>query len=268
MKAFVRSIVAGFFGISLLIVCCDPGNAQEPFSYGSPGHGDNSLLPTLATQTQAASDSPEAMSDFRSAQNVGTTEAYEAFLRKHPSGLYANIAREQHAKLTAERDAALRQTDTPGAAELVRLAQDELVRIGCFAGPADGNFNDATQAAIKQYQARRGYRNAPLEISESFIADLKARTARVCPLVCPAGEVAQGEQCIAARKQTPVARQKNDSQDEAANRRSRAKQDERKSQPAARAQPSRQEAGPSRSRPSGPSGLFIGGGGIGIGVGF
>ncbi len=198
---------------------------------------------------------------------------------------------------------------TPAAntPELVSSAQKELARIGCFAGAIDGNLNTTTQAAVRQYQAQRGHKASGPEITDRFVAELKDRRTRVCPLVCPAGKVVEGETCVAAKKPTPVARQRDkadddaeeekprrrqrakapadtedekprrqqrakapaDAEDEKPRRQQRAKQQEARPQPAAaRPQPRvRQEA------ISAPAPRYSGGGGGGggrpiIGVGF
>ena len=83
--------------------------------------------------------------------------------------------------------------------ELVRTAQRELSRVGCFAGAADGNLNDATKTAIGRYLSAQGRPATEVEVTEGFVSDLRQRT-RVCPLTCPAGEVLSGERCIAAAK--------------------------------------------------------------------
>ena len=288
------------------------GNVQEPYYYGSLGAGDIALVPAPAPSDSADTDLAEAMNDYRLVERVATAGAYEAFLTKHPTGLYANLARERLAKLQKPlapqapegptlaavapdtraapansvddragrdsavpemREAALPRTDVkdgaaantpagPSMSDRVRLAQTELVRIGCYTGTVDGNFNDATKAAIKQYQLRRGEKSAAIEVTDALIAGLKARTARVCPLVCPPGKTAQGDQCIVVRKQPAVARQTNDSQETAKRRASPAQSPVRAQSPA------RQESGSSRSRPSAPAEIFIGGGGVGVGAGF
>src|SRR5262249_35437739 len=40
--------------------------------------------------------------------------------------------------------------------ELIASAQKQLTRIGCYSGESNGKIDDATKAAIKTYQKRRG----------------------------------------------------------------------------------------------------------------
>ena len=100
---------------------------QEPFVYGSLGGstvalvtapGANSVTDAapVAAAPPAASD-PDALArrDFDLANLVGTAQAWDAFLVRHPSGFFADLARQQRAKLA-----------TPGAvAALPPAAADQ-----------------------------------------------------------------------------------------------------------------------------------------------
>src|SRR5581483_3840476 len=105
-----------------------------------------------------------------------------------------------------EKANALPDVNTPAQ---IKLAQQELARVGCFTGVADGNLSPNTTVAIQHYQSAAGKQVAAVDISESFLSDLKNHTARVCPLVCGAGKVANGDTCVAvappAEKPAPVA---------------------------------------------------------------
>ncbi len=94
-------------------------NKQEPFVYGSLGGTIVALVPPPAeivapsspTAPGAAYPAPPAQNfnptadirrDYELASQVGTKEAWEAFLATHTIGLYADFARAQLAKITAE----------------------------------------------------------------------------------------------------------------------------------------------------------------------
>ena len=115
--------------------------------------------------------------------------------------------------------------------ETIRSAQRELVRIGCLVGEPDGVLGGATAAAVKRYQVEQGRSAGEIEITDSFVSELRDKSARVCPLLCPTGKVADGEQCIAARPSVPAGRQKID---EEPDRRQKAKQEEPKQKPVVR----------------------------------
>ena len=117
--------------------------------------------------------------------------------------------------------------------DLVRSTQKELARIGCFTGGVDGILSVATKTAIKRYQAERGRAGTEMEITDRFVSELMDQSSRVCPLVCPTGKVAEGDQCVAARPTAPAAQQKDTDEAERSGGRQKARQ-EPKSKPVAR----------------------------------
>lgn len=80
---------------------------QEPFVYGSLGGATVAIAPAKpAPEAKPVAtmpvDATAAMrSDYEIAERVGTSEAWELFLARHPSGFYAALARAQVAKLSA-----------------------------------------------------------------------------------------------------------------------------------------------------------------------
>jgi hypothetical protein len=68
--------------------------------------------------------------------------------------------------------------DTPA---LVRKAQKELRRLGCFSGRESGSLDERTRDAVKKYLAERGRSAAAVAITDDFVADLEANRKRVCP---------------------------------------------------------------------------------------
>jgi hypothetical protein len=151
----------------------------------------------------------------------------------------------------------------------VRAAQQQLTRLGCFSGAVDGNLNDATKAAVQRYQATRGKATGDGQISDALVSDLKSQTARICPLVCSTGKIAQGEQCVVAEQPKPAAPQKGQDAASTSAKKHQAKQDDAKSAPAQRAQ-----AQPARPAPmvtqqaTTSTGGNTGGHSSAIGVGF
>ena len=87
------------------------GNKQEPFVYGSLGGTTVSLVPD--SQSSPAAASPEQRQpgqlgakaagrrDYELAERVGTKEAWTSFLAAHKTGLFAELAKSQLAKLNA-----------------------------------------------------------------------------------------------------------------------------------------------------------------------
>ncbi|MCC8967388.1 caspase family protein [Bradyrhizobium sp. Pear76] len=106
-------------------------NRQEPFVYGSLGGEDVPLVPAPQKPAPAAAAAPtappptpqsEARRDYELALQIGNRNAMNAFLAQYPSGYYANLARLQLEKFTAE-DARV------AATEKARLAEQERARL-------------------------------------------------------------------------------------------------------------------------------------------
>lgn len=93
-------------------------NRQEPFVYGSLGGDNTALVPAVA---KPASSEADGRVDYELAAQVGTREAWDAFLAKHPTGFLADLAREQTVKIAAaqqsrdEADRAQRQAEALAA---------------------------------------------------------------------------------------------------------------------------------------------------------
>jgi uncharacterized caspase-like protein len=79
---------------------------QEPFVYGSLGGATVTLSSLTSDERPGATPhgDPDAATsrDYEATAKVGTKEAWESFLQKYPSGLYADLARAQLSKLKTE----------------------------------------------------------------------------------------------------------------------------------------------------------------------
>lgn len=92
-------------------VLASTGNRQEPFVYGSLGGANVSLVPaipspsepTVAHEAVNVDPSLSAATDYALAERVASASGWHAFLEVHQSGYYADLARAQLAKLTADR---------------------------------------------------------------------------------------------------------------------------------------------------------------------
>jgi hypothetical protein len=125
------------------------------------------------------------------------TEAERQRLEREIAQRREEEGRRANAAIEAERQRA-EAAAKAAEADLVRSAQGELNRIGCFAGREDGTLNQATRDAIQHYRSKRGQPNGDIKITAGFISELR-------------GQV-KFESCIAAPKQEkpePIARDKN-----------------------------------------------------------
>jgi hypothetical protein len=75
-------------------------NRQEPFVYGSLGGGNVALVPAPAVPLEASAS--EIKADYELVEKFGTVRAWKVFLDNHPKGFYADLARAQIERLSAE----------------------------------------------------------------------------------------------------------------------------------------------------------------------
>ena len=98
---------------------------QEPFVYGSLGGSTIALVGDAGTEVGSATSPTDpyvaARRDYESFERVGTKDAWQAFLRLHASGPYADLARAQLAKIEDDV-AASKAVPQPAAQPAPRLA--------------------------------------------------------------------------------------------------------------------------------------------------
>lgn len=130
-------------------------NRQEPFIYGSLGGDDVSLVPAKPVVVAPASNPQADMRrDYELALQIGTRAIWISFLNTYPSGFYADLAKGQIDKITAEEARV-------AAADKVRLAQEEKARLTAEGAKqsdqtkADAQARKAEEAVIAAEKARQ-----------------------------------------------------------------------------------------------------------------
>jgi hypothetical protein len=81
-------------------------------------------------------------------------------------------------------------------ADITRLLQAHLKRVGCNAGTVDGNWDDNSRKALDLFNKNA---NTGFDIKLASLDALDAvrdRTDRVCPLICAKGQRADGDRCV------------------------------------------------------------------------
>jgi uncharacterized caspase-like protein len=82
-------------------------------------------------------------------------------------------------------------------ADIARLLQAHLKRVGCDPGALDGNWTEGSRTALDQFNQ---HAHAKLDIKIASLEALDAvrgATGRVCPLVCGKGTKLTGDRCVA-----------------------------------------------------------------------
>ena len=192
-------------------------NRQEPFVYGSLGGTTVSLVPAAKPAVAAAPPAPVtapvpqsdpnaiARGDYEFALQVGSLEAWDSFLKAHPTGFYADLARAQRERISSTRTAAMPPVAAPAEtrkptvdpAETAHLVHKELIRLGCYAGDADRPWGKSSRDAMTAFNRHAGMKLEVSAASTDTLDALRDKTARVCPLECARGFVpGDNDQCV------------------------------------------------------------------------
>jgi uncharacterized caspase-like protein len=81
------------------------------------------------------------------------------------------------------------------AADIARLLQAHLKRLGCGPGEINGSWNDASQKALDSFNKHAGTKFDIKVASLSALEAVRATSDRVCPLICGKGQKASGDSC-------------------------------------------------------------------------
>lgn len=85
---------------------------------------------------------------------------------------------------------------TQSPQELAKSVQSELKRVGCLASAENGEWSAKSQRSLTLFNKYAGTKfNTALASSDALDA-IKARSGRVCPLVCDHGFRADGDTCV------------------------------------------------------------------------
>jgi uncharacterized caspase-like protein len=84
---------------------------------------------------------------------------------------------------------------SPPPADITKLVQTELRRVGCLTGAADGEWNAASQRSLALFNRHAGTKLDVKLASLDTLDAIKLKPDRVCPLVCEHGFKPDGERC-------------------------------------------------------------------------
>jgi len=101
---------------------------------------------------------------------------------------------QQVAALPAAADPPGQKSGQPPV-DLPKTLQAELRRVGCNAGPVDGDWNAASQKALDLFNRHAGMKLDVKVASLDALDAVRSKTARVCPLTCGHGYRVDGGRC-------------------------------------------------------------------------
>jgi uncharacterized caspase-like protein len=81
-------------------------------------------------------------------------------------------------------------------ADIARLLQAHLKRVGCNPGNVDGQWDDGSKAALELFNKNAQTKLSVVVASLDALDSVRGKTDRVCPLVCKKGQRADGDRCV------------------------------------------------------------------------
>jgi hypothetical protein len=82
------------------------------------------------------------------------------------------------------------------AADIARLLQAHLKRVGCISGAVNGNWDEASKKALESFN-QNAHTNFNIKLASlEALEAVRSKTDRVCPLVCGKGQRAEGDRCV------------------------------------------------------------------------
>ena len=165
---------------------------QEPFVYGSLSKEAIFLKPPPATPPTPGLDNLT----WSFLQDTTDIAALKRFIAEYPKSPLVRQAEMRIASLLAAEATSKLASVQPDQRELVRSLQLELRRVGCFEGAINGEFGDTTRAALRRFTELAALGPPSGDLSLDVLRAVRGIDKRICPLVCPLGESADGERCV------------------------------------------------------------------------
>lgn len=160
---------------------------------------------------EAKKQADDARKQVEAAKAQGVEEARK---RVEEAKKQAEDAAKEAARKAAEEKAAanpkvaaLSPSDQPsplaGSAQpamdpsdVARLLQAHLKRVGCDPGNNDGKWDDKSQKALDLFNKNASTKFEVKLASIDALDGVRAKTSRVCPLICAKGQKADGDRCV------------------------------------------------------------------------
>jgi hypothetical protein len=139
---------------------------------------------------QAAVDAQRQVEQARRAEQEAGKQTAKESSKPDAGALAALTPNETHAQAPQPSQPQMDQAD------LTRLLQAHLKRVGCKSGNVDGKWDDNSRRALelfnKHAETTFDVRLASLDALDA----VRSKPDRVCPLTCAKGQRAEGDRCI------------------------------------------------------------------------
>jgi hypothetical protein len=152
------------------------GYKQEPYVYGSLGGDDVPLVPAQPSANGPGPDDPRRR-DYELALQVGTREAWGAFLARYPDGFYAELAKGQLNKIATEEARKV-------AAENAALAEQEKARLAADGAKKPEQYKAAAETKANDVQDKIAALSTPVPPQPSQTDLVKSVQAELHRIGC------------------------------------------------------------------------------------
>jgi uncharacterized caspase-like protein len=134
------------------------------------------------------------------AEQVKAEQAKAEQAKAEPATKDAKPELQQQASLTpdqAPKDVAAPAQPQIDPADIARLLQAHLKRVGCNTGNVEGNWNADSRHALELFN-KNAHTELNVQVASLDALDaVRAKTDRVCPLICGKGLRVDGDRCVA-----------------------------------------------------------------------
>jgi hypothetical protein len=196
-----------------------PATSTAPVTQAKVADTTPTVAPPASSVAAVAPAPPEAEVDVPAAEKrVAALTAEQAawalvkdsthpdelrrFIEQFPNSADRPDAEQRVASLSAAAAARAAIPAAPDPHELTRSLQFELMRVGCFNGTVNGEFDDPTKAALQRFIKLTSL-SVPNDVSPDAINAVRGFNKRICPLVCQHGQHSEGEACVANEPPPP-----------------------------------------------------------------
>jgi hypothetical protein len=170
----------------------DQGQSRLTVQGGAPGTASGPAAPNLTPAPDATKAAQPAQAGGSGDQQI----APEAPAAGTPQQTQVATSDAGSNDISASpASPAAKDTTGPSPAEIARSAQNELRRVGCLAGAADGDWNAASERSLAKFNRYAGTKFDTRVASSDALDAIRQKPARVCPLICEHGFRVDGDQC-------------------------------------------------------------------------
>jgi uncharacterized caspase-like protein len=173
-------------------IAAEKNKATEDAKVAEAERLKTAAMAKAAEEARAAAEKSKAAEDAKVADKAADDSKLAAAgkaANDRPVGPIASLTPSDQNQQTDSKG------DKPALADVPRLLQSELRRVGCNTGTVDSNWNATAQKSLALFDKYAGMTLDAKVASLDALDAVKSKPGRICPLVCEHGFKADGERC-------------------------------------------------------------------------